>query len=318
MEMKRLFDRKGTYLADAFLIYKNLTVPRRLIVRPVDRSGLNANGPDLDFGIEALRWFDYWLKGIKNGIMNEAPIHYYRMGVPVDAAWQTATGLPLKKQKTTPFYFEKGKMGSIASINDGFLTKVFPSDSIDKDSYTLDYTTTSGKNSRWVAVMKPHEYPDMSSNDKKTLTYTTPQLDADVEITGHPIVILWLKTEATDFDVFAYLEEVDRSGKSTYITEGGLRATHRKKGWAPYNNFDLPFYTHFQEDLIPIPPQKPIELAFSLLPTSYKFKKGNRIRITIAFADTDNFETPTIHPAPNLELLRDAIHPSRIRLPSME
>jgi uncharacterized protein len=62
-----------------------------LTVRPVDHTGINKNGSDLEFGAEALRWFDYWLKGIKNGIMDESPIHYYRMGVSKEEAWQTAT-----------------------------------------------------------------------------------------------------------------------------------------------------------------------------------------------------------------------------------
>jgi uncharacterized protein len=142
-----------------------------------------------------------------------------------------------------------------------------------------------------------------------------PPLDTDVEITGHPIMNLWLKTEAPDLDVFAYLEEVDRGGKSTYITEGGLRASHRKPGRAPFKNLSLPFHTHFKTDLTPIPAGEPIKLVFSLLPTSHKFAKGNCIRITVAFADADNFETPAISPAPRLELLRNAKHPSWIQLP---
>jgi uncharacterized protein len=239
----------------------------------------------------------------------------YRMGVFKEEAWQTASRWPLKQQKTDSFYFGKGKTVGIASVNDGLLKAKLPADSDALDAYTVDYTTTTGKKSRWVAVMEAHQYPDMSPNDKKSLTYTTSPLDADVEITGHPVMNLWLKTEAPDLDVFAYIEEVDQSGKSTYITEGGLRASHRKPGRAPFNNFSLPFHTHFKSDLMPIPARKPIELVFSLLPTSYAFPKGNRIRVTIAFADADNFETPAINPAPKLELLINANHPSFIQLP---
>ena len=58
-----------------------------------------------------------------------------------------------------------------------------------------------------------------------------------------------------------------------------------------------------------------MELVFSLLPTSYRFHRGDRIRITIAFADADNFATPVLTPAPSLRLLRDAKHPSGVLLP---
>ncbi len=76
---------------DMFLWYANLTVPRRLLVRPADHSEVEKNQFDLDFGAEAHRWFDYWLKGIDNGIMNEPPIHYYLMGAVKKEAWRTRT-----------------------------------------------------------------------------------------------------------------------------------------------------------------------------------------------------------------------------------
>jgi len=111
------------------------------------------------------------------------------------------------------------------------------------------------------------------------------------------------------------LEEVDGSGRSTYITEGTLRASHRKLSKAPYNNLGLPYHSHYKSDLEPIPAGKPLELVFSLLPTSYRFHKGRRIRITVVCADADNFETPIINPAPRLHLLRDMNHSSFIQLP---
>ena len=302
------------FLGDMFLWYDNLTVPKRLTVRPLDHSGMDATQFDLDYRAEAQRWFDYWLKGIDNGIMEEPPIHYYVMGVPKKEAWQKSNQWPPEKQKLTHFYFDKGKTGSITSVNDGFLTTESPTAPDAFDVYTVDYTTTSGKKSRWVAVDEVHDYPDMRANDEKALTYTTSPLETDVEVTGHPVVHLWISTDAPDLDVFVYLEEVDRSGKSTYITEGTLRASHRKLCQAPFNNLGLPYHSHYQSDLAPIPAGQPVELAFSLLPTSYQFHKGSRIRITVVCADADNFDTPVIDPAPKLQLLRSMNHPSFIQL----
>jgi putative CocE/NonD family hydrolase len=139
-----------------------------------------------------------------------------------------------------------------------------------------------------------------------------------MEVTGHPVVHLWLTTDAPDVDAFVYLEAVDGNGKSSYITEGDLRASHRKLTKAPYNNLGLPYHSHYKSDLELIPAGKPVELAFSLLPTSCRFHKGSRIRITVAFADADNFETPVIDPAPRLHLLRDLNHPSFIQLPVVQ
>lgn len=200
---------------DTFFWYANLTVPRRVLVRPLDHSEVEKNQFDLDYAAEAHRWFDYWLKGIDNGIMNEPPIHYYVMGAAKTDSWRTSNQWPLANQKLTPFYFSEGKTGSVASVNDSFLRPERPTHQDTADAYTVDYSTTSGKYSRWYAVNWPRNYPNMQPNDQKALTYTTPPLEADLEVTGHPEAHLWLATKAPDSDAFVYLEEVDGSGRST-------------------------------------------------------------------------------------------------------
>ncbi len=303
---------------DMFLWYANLTVPKRLLVRPADHSEVEKNQFDLDFGSEAHRWFDYWLKGIDNGIMNEPPIYYYVMGASKKDAWRTSDQWPLTNLKLTHLYFGGGKTGSVASTNDCLLRPDPPDHKDAADTYTVDYSTTSGKYTRWYAVNWSRKYPDMRSNDKKALTYTTSPLQTDVEVTGHPVVHLWLRTDAPALDAFVYLEEVDGSGKSFYITEGNLRASQRKLNKAPYKNLGLPYHSHYQSDLMPIPVGEPFELFFNLLSTSYRFHKGSTIRITVAFADSDNFDTPVLDPVPKLDLLRDKNHPSSIQLPIVQ
>jgi putative CocE/NonD family hydrolase len=303
------------FTSDMFLWYANLTVPRRLVIRPCDHSGVEENGPDLDLEAEAHRWFDYWLKGIDNGMMAESPITYYTLGAPRKKAWRTSDRWPLLNHKETRFYLHDGKTGTVASVNDGFLNVEVPADPAAYDAYTVDYTTTSGEHSRWGAVLGASDYPDMRDNDEKALTYTTLPLETDVEVTGHPIAHLWLVTGAPDLDVFVYLEEVDDKGNSTYITEGTLRASHRALGAAPYDNLDLPYHRHYESDLQPIPAGEPFELAFDLLATSALFRTGNRIRVTLAFADADNFDTPILDPPPALESLRNARFPSYVELP---
>jgi putative CocE/NonD family hydrolase len=306
------------FTADMFYWYDNLSVPKRLTVRPTDHSQVSANLSDLNYGVEALRWLDYWLKGIDNGIMDEAPIHYYLQDGAKKGTWQTSDQWPLAAQKVSRFYFDQGKTGSVASANDGGLTTASRTAAAASDAYTVDYTTTSGTKTRWGAVEEAHVYPNMQANDAKALTYTTLPLEANTEVTGHPVVHLWLNTSAPDLDVFVYLEQIDGSGRSTYITEGDLRASHRKLSQAPFSNLGLPYQTHDQSDLEPIPSGEPFELVFSLLPSSYQFHTGDRIRITVAFADAGNFDTPMLNPAPALNLLRDAAHPSYVEFPIIQ
>jgi putative CocE/NonD family hydrolase len=306
------------FTGDMFLWYANLTVPRRLTVRPLDHSEVEGDAFDLEFGVEAHRWFDYWLKGIDNGIMDEPPIFYYVMGEREKATWKTSDTWPLSNQEQTRFYFHGGESGGVDSTKDGSLntTEQFKADAY--DAFSVDYATTSGKNSRWGAVLGSSDYPNMRSNDEKALTYTTSPLERNVEVTGHPVVHLWLSTDAADLDFFVYLEEVDGKGNSTYITEGNLRASHRAQSPAPYDKLGLPHHSHYESDREPIPAGEPFEMAFDLLPTSYLFQEGNRIRIAIAFADSDNFDTPVLDPAPNLNLLRNRAFPSYVELPVVQ
>jgi putative CocE/NonD family hydrolase len=294
------------FVRDMFLLYANLSVPKRLLVRPLDHSSIEKNQFDLDFGVEAHRWFDYWLKGIDNGIMDEPPIHYYLLGSATKDAWKTADAWPLKNVNKKNYYF-----GPSLAPEPPSPTEIF-------DTHRVDYTTTTGTLSRWTAVNWSHKYPNMSSNDDKALTYTSAPLESSVQVIGHPVAHLYLRTDSPDLDLFVYLEEVDEKGNSTYITEGNLRASHRALGKATFDNLGLPWHNHYQTELEEIPPEEPVELVLDLLPTAFKFSKGRRIRVAIAFADADNFDTPVMEPAPVVHVLRDKNHPSFIDLPLVQ
>lgn len=303
------------FARDVLLWHANLTTPRRIHMRPWFHVDLNKDGPDLDFGAEVHRWFDYWLKGVDNGIMDEPPFRYRVVGAPEESAWRVADRWPLPDQRMTPFYLAAGRTGTVGSVNDGFLVPAIPSEDGTADSYVVDYSTSSGVQSRWCAVVGPANYADRRLNGEKALTYTTSPLEADVEVTGHPVVHLWIATDAPDLDVFVHLEEVDPRGRSTYVTEGNLRASHRSLGEAPYDKIGLPYHRSFERDLAALPPGEPVELVFDLLPISRLFRRANRIRVVVTCADADNFETPVLDPAPELRLLREEAHASRIELP---
>ena len=89
-------------------------------------------------------------------------------------------------------------MGTTNSINDGLLTYKRPiTDAY--DCYTADYSTTSGLTNRWGnANGGATGYLDLSENDSKGLTFTTDPMEADVEITGHPVVHLWVSVNQSD------------------------------------------------------------------------------------------------------------------------
>jgi putative CocE/NonD family hydrolase len=313
---------------DMFAWFNNLPNPKKIVIPPWSHSHEYAAGwketvsplagfvPQFDYAAEQVRWYDYWLKGIDNGIMTEPPIHYFTLGAAEGNAWKDARQWPLPEEKTTPYYFQAGPSGSIQSANDGLLDRKAPQGDSGQDDYVVDYTTSTGASTRWHNGRGGNfAYPDMAANDAKGLTYTTAPLKKTVEVTGHPVVHLWVTSTADDGDFFAYLEEVDETGYSHYLTEGVLRASHRKLDQPPFGYMNLPYHRSYAEDVAPLPQSQPVELVFDLHPTSNIFDAGHRIRLTVTCADQTSFETPVLSPAPKVSIYRTSQLASHVLLP---
>lgn len=135
-------------------------------------------------------------------------------------------------------------------------------------------------------------------------------------MTGHPIVRLFLSANASDGSLFAYLEDVYPSGEVRYVTEGLLRLLHRQIGVSPLAGDPVPFRSYRRADARPLVPGEVVEVVFDLLPTSFVFCAGHSIRLAIGGADARTFAAPVLTSPLIYELHRDAVHPSRLELPT--
>ena len=271
-------------------------------------------------GAEQHRWFDHWLKGIENGIMKEAPINIGTLIEPGDEEWSALKQWPAASAKATTFYFSGIRSSTVNSNNDGTLSSDAPNVANKKDEYEINYATTTGNASRWDNAVGAGTmiYPDMTYNDTMCLTYTTAPMASDMNVTGHPIVALYVESEAKDADFYVLLEEIDVEGKSHYISEGILRASHRAESTAPWNNLGLPFQRSNRTDKQLLPEGKPTQLRFDLNPISNIFNKGNRLRIAIMGADKDNTQRPLVADGTKVWIHRSKQFPSQIELPVIQ
>jgi hypothetical protein len=248
--------------------------------------------------------------------MKEPPIQFQTNAEGTTHEWKSASKWPLPEAARRSLFFQAGPSGSVSSMNDGRLALDSPRKESGADPYTVDASTTSGKKTRWTnTVGGEFAYPDMTANDIKGLTYTTETITEDLNVTGHPILHLWIDSTAADGDFIAFLEEIDSKGFSRYVSEGCLRASHRALSRPPYDNLGLPYHRSARKDAAPLVPGKPSELVFDLLPISNIFNTGNRLRVTIVCADKDNLETPVVNPAPRVTVFRNIKYASRLDLP---
>lgn len=284
---------------------------------------LGEEPPNLD--LELLRFFDRYLKGIENGIDEEPPIYIYVMN---GEGWRFEDAWPLPQQQITNFYFEEGNTLATERMNEGW------------DIYTADYTHDSryGTNQAARLLPFPNLLPIRTEKDLQCLTYTSTPMVHDTEVTGYPIIHLWVSSTADYGDFHVFLEDVDENGEAILITEGHLRA-----GFAElYDNDeminsgetdidmlpDLPWHGYEQAEYVDaiFADGNIVELVIDFHPTSWVFKEGHSIRVSIACADWPVFELhpelcPTNNPfdpnniVPNITVYYDAEHESFIELP---
>jgi len=286
---------------------------RRLLIGPWDH-GARSNSsnwcknpvPEISWLSEILRFFDEHLCGENTGFKDEKPVHYFTMG---EEKWKSADHWPLPETSWQTLYFSTGNE----------LAPACPDIECGKDNYQADYDCRSGFNTRYdrlYAANVTRYYHDWNGRDEKMLCYTTPVLEQDTEVTGHAEITLHLTSSEPDCALVVYLEDVDASGKSYYVTEGIFRALHRKPGpnppGIPATRFSHSFRRQDAQFLVP---GEVSEVAFELLPTSYRFKKGHHIRIAIAAADSDHLSRIPDGRPPLLDFLRNRLNASNIMLP---
>jgi len=195
-----------------------------------------------------------------------------------------------------------------------------PADAQGSDSYSVDFTTTTGNENRWMSQMgMPVTYGDRRDEDKKLLTYTSPPLAEDLELTGSPTVTLHLASTHDDGAFYVYLEDVGPDGRVSYLTEGLLRAIHRKTAdpaTAPYVPLGV-YHTYKKDDALPLVPGETAEIAITMFPISTVFQKGHSIRIAIAGHDEALKDRYPKEGTPVVTVERNSTHPSQVSLPVM-
>jgi uncharacterized protein len=264
-----------------------------------------------------LEFYDWCLKGKDTNYVKEPPVRYFVTGAE---AFESADQWPPPNLDYRIYYFGAGPTGSVTSLNDGTLGTSPPAADGGKTSYSYP-------NKDWrvgVVGLGPDHRPDFA---RRILTFTTPPLDEDVQVTGPIEAVLYISSTRDDADFIVSLDEqypqsdAERqqglNPKFRNVTKGWLRASHRAIDRArslPH----APWYT----DTSPrkIVPGRIYKLDVAIMPTAYLFKKGSRIRIDVAPSDSQITDFAFAHEITadmvgTDTIYHDAEHPSQVLLP---
>jgi putative CocE/NonD family hydrolase len=252
-----------------------------------------------------VEFFDHYVRDGSTGhAEGVGEIRYFTF----NDGWKTTTSWPPIGFTQTRWFFEEG----------GVLTRNRPTSRDAFDTYEVDFTHTTGSRTRWHTQLGGGDvvYGDRAQEDAKLLTYTSTPMETHVEITGTVELDLNVASTHADGAFFAYLEVVDPDGSVRYLTEGQLRAIHRKPCeseppyplWGPCHSFN-------ESDALPMVPGEPAIIRFGLFSTSVLVPQGHRIRIALAGFDGSVFDRYPAEGNPTWTVFRDRGRPSGVTVP---
>jgi predicted acyl esterase len=283
---------------DGLITFNNWTPGKRhIIIGP----WTHCRNEGFDLFAEMHRFFDFYLQGIDNGFANDAPIHYFTVNAPAGREWRSAEQWPPQEAKATRLNLAATTLSEKPSGGNSLL----------KISYDVACAADFEKSMQSGPFAQPCPVGSAGAH------FQSGTLKADTEVTGHPTADLWVSADATDVNLFVYLEDVAPDGSITAINDGRQKASLRKTGQPPYNYLNLPWHPSRREDAQPLIPGTAARVQIELFPVSYVFKSGHRIRVSITGADYRERDRQVVDPAPTLTIYDSKSNPSSITLPVM-
>ncbi|QEL09832.1 CocE/NonD family hydrolase [Kushneria phosphatilytica] len=290
------------YCNAVFRLLEGLDVPRKGLVGPWAHKypHLGVPGPAIGFLQESLRWWDYWLKGIDTGIMEEPMLRVWMQeSVPPSTRYDTRPGRWIAE----PSWPSSNIVPQIFRLTSGH--DLIP-ESVDantsgrrasEDDDSIPLTIRSSLSvglyaGKWCSYNAPPDLPhDQREEDGGSLVFQTAALSRAIEICGQPAVELELSADEPVAMVAVRLIDINHDDKATRVSYGLLNLTHRESDEHPE----------------PLVPGERYRVRVPLKHIAQQFPVGHCIRLSISTS-----YWPLAWPAP--KPVRLTLHPASCRL----
>ncbi len=263
--------------------FAELGAPKRLLIGPWKHifPDLAASHP-VGFLPEKLRWWDRWLKDIRNGMEDEPPVTHFVYGAN---EW--------RHERTWPPPHGTGRR--LVMSPDRVLRPDDGGSSPQGGVIPYAYTPLVGLDTlamHWLPGPDTPQYPP--SDDALSICFDTPPLAEAMDLVGTPTISLRAAATIPEPPLVGRLFEITAEGEQRLITLGWVKGRGGRSG-RPENRFR---------------PGVVEEAVLPLRPIAYRIRAGSRIRVTLSCADLSR-----IWPEPTPFSLE--IHPSRLHLPGV-
>ena len=276
--------------------------------------GQNAQSPDAAL---TTRWFDYWLKGIDDGITTMPAVQLVvlvppNQGTQGDSFWVTADRYPLSGTEHVRFNLRSGGQANTRNGDGALDPSGLPSGLPDRYVYDpLDPVPTAGGNLCCGPLLERGavDQSDIELRDD-VLVYTSEPLTEDMAVIGPVLVSLWAASSAHDTDFTAKLVDVHPDGIAHNVLDRIVRARFREGS---------------RKAPTLITPGHIYEYRIDLGHTGMMFRVGHRVRLEISSSNFPHYDRNPNTRLPieqesevrtaNQTIYHDAEHPSFLELP---
>lgn len=239
---------------------------------------------------EHLRYFDYWLKGIENGVMDEAPVRVQvRTGngahyVLHEQEW------PIARTTYRRWYLD-------ARPSDWQKDERRPD--VLRISATVPSVHGSAEYDAHLDLGTPTLAP-AGSNDgtprwSTGVSFVSEPMTEDLVLAGYMKVGLWVASSSADMDVFVSLRVLDEHDKEIryesvvlpvdpvhiHPVGHGLLKVSRRKLDSERSTVYWPVHTHLEQDCAPLRDGEIVPVEIGLNPSTALVRKGHRLLVDI-------------------------------------
>ena len=242
------------HLRGAFQHYAGIDAPKKLYIE----SRVEADAPmDDAYNAELVRWYDHWLKGADNGIMDEPPIRLHVRG----GGWREYDEWPPPGTEWVELHLRRFE-------------------GLSRDPEPVDGCPD-------VFTQAPIELQPAVA----TCDYLTEPLLEPLEVIGPAALTLHAALDSADTNWMASVLDVHPDGREVELTRGFLKASHREVDESRSEPW-LPFHPHERAE--PVEPGRVVEYRIELSPLANVFGPGHRIKLSVSCADHAQWPPPDL------------------------
>ena len=279
---------RGWTMDGTIELFETLKGPKKLDIGPYPPM---QSRPFIEEHDKMFRWYDYWIKGIDNGIMDEPAVSVFVEGSrkhatgdhwpPRDIGYKDLFLRPRRKLLTEP-----ERMGTEHAAPDGFF-----------------------------------QAPLTVTDKVEIINWLTEPFEKPTEMVGTGAAHIFASIDQDDSNFILRLWDVAPGGARQLVTTGFLKASHRELD--DRTTQGNPYHPHTRTE--PVVPGEIYEYVIRLYPFATTFRPGHRLELELscnepmtdahnALLPPDAFHLPVGRPVTH-KIYRDADHPSRLVLP---